>query len=222
MVDDSFWEVQSDESRVKTAIVEDFFVGWARIIGAHQKKQQGRVALAYADLFAGRGVYLDGNESTAMRITRRVVENDVWRASTQLFFNERDGELLAHLQTSLATIPRYDELALKPIFTNDEVDANYRGCLKALEGRPTFYFVDPFGYKGISLDMLSDLVESFGNDLIFFFNYLRIRGAVSGDPFVERMHEIFGDRAVALRQEVALLHGYRRGKDPRRHARRAV
>src|SRR5438093_921507 len=70
---EDFFKVQTEESRVKTDIVEHFFVGWARIIGNYQKKRGRVISLAYADLFAGRGVYEDGGEGTAVRVARQVV-----------------------------------------------------------------------------------------------------------------------------------------------------
>lgn len=206
----SFFEAQTDESRVKAEIVEAFFVGWARIIGGFQKRQRGPVSLGYADLFAGRGRYRDGAEGTALRVVRQILQNDTWRSSTQIFLNEPNANLRNELERAVTSLPRYDELRYPPIIRSDVVDAEYRECLSAFRNRPTLYFVDPFGYKEIALSFLKDLVSAWGNDLIFFFNFRRVNAAVPNQLFAPRIDALFGSRAEALRREVAPLHGYRR------------
>jgi len=209
---EDFFKVQTAESRVKTSIVEHFFVGWARIIGNFQKKQGRAVSLAYADLFAGRGVYEDGGEGTAVRVARQVVGNDTWRESTLMFFNEPDPKLHEVLKRSVLAVPRASELKHAPIFRNEVVAADYRSCLSELGGRPTLFFVDPFGYKEIALGLLHDLVaDGFGNDLVFFFNYRRVNAATSNSRFTKHMEEMFGaDRAAALAAQVRPLRGFKR------------
>jgi three-Cys-motif partner protein len=205
----AFFDVQTDESRVKTDIVENFFVSWAKVISGHQKKRHDPVALAYVDLFAGPGKYLDGSESTPLRILRQILKVDEWKSNTLLLFNEADEELLKGLRRNL---DEADAAALRvsPAFGSDVVTANYRGCLRHIEGRPALFFIDPWGYKGIALRLLRDFVSGFGNDLIFFFNYRRINAAVSNDLFAERMDELFGTRSQSLRRDVARLHGFAR------------
>jgi three-Cys-motif partner protein len=137
---ESFFKVQTQESRVKAEIVENFFVGWARIIGGYQKKKGEPVALAYADLFAGRGVYEDGGEGTAVRVARKVLGNDTWRAATVLFLNEPEARLREVLQRTVESLPRARELRFVPIFREDVVDADYRRCLSELGNRSTLFF----------------------------------------------------------------------------------
>ena len=45
---DNFFEESTEQSRIKAAIVRDYFWAWAKII---LKKQRGPIA--YVDLFAG-------------------------------------------------------------------------------------------------------------------------------------------------------------------------
>ena len=48
---DSFFEESTEQSRIKAAIVRDYFWAWAKIV---LNKQQGPIA--YVDLFAGPGL----------------------------------------------------------------------------------------------------------------------------------------------------------------------
>lgn len=208
-----FFHAPKDESRVKADIVEAFFVGWARIIGGYQKSQGRPVNLGYLDLFAGPGCYDDGTETTAIRVLNRVLENEDRRRGTRLVFNEWDGSLLERLESNVERVQREQNrrLSIDPIFTNEKVDPDYSSCLALIVGRPTLIFVDPWGYVGLTLRLLRDLVSlEFGNDLIFFFNYRRINAAVSNDLFRKHMDALFGSRSKALREQVSKLHGYPR------------
>lgn len=61
-------------------------------------------------------------------------------------------------------------------------------------------FVDPFGYRGLSLKIVNGVTKDWGCDCVFFFNYNRINAGIS-NPFVEaHIDSLFGrDRAEALR-----------------------
>ena len=58
---------------------------------------------------------------------------------------------------------------------------------------PTLFFVDPWGYKGLSLRLVNSVLKDWGCDCIFFFNYNRINMGLS-NPFVkEHMNALFGE-----------------------------
>lgn len=209
---DEFFHTPKEESRVKTDIVEAYFVGWARILSSYQKQKGDPVHLGYVDLFAGPGLYDDGTETTPIRILKRVLERDDWRAGTLLFFNEHNPVLLEALRSNVARVQDEERkrLRIEPMFRDATIDSDYDECIRYVNSRPTLSFVDPWGYVGLTLRLLRELVAGFGNDLIFFFNYRRIRAAVSNEVFKSRMDELFGSRADALRAEVADLHGIER------------
>jgi three-Cys-motif partner protein len=209
---DEFFHAQKDESRVKTDIVEAYFVAWARILGGHQKQRREPLHLGYVDLFAGPGCYDDGTETTPVRILSRVLDNEDWRNGTLLLFNERNPALLYALGENVERVQQEKgkRLGIEPIFHDLTIDSGYSECLSYVKNRPTLFFVDPWGYVGITLRLLRDLAIGFGNDLIFFFNYRRVRAAVSNDLFKSRMDDLFGSRSEALRRQVGELHGVER------------
>src|SRR5207248_10024637 len=47
-------------------------------------------------------------------------------------------------------------------------------CSSDLPNGSTFLFVDPFGYKGLSLQLVNSVIKDWGCDCVFFFNYNRI------------------------------------------------
>ena len=65
---------------------------------------------------------------------------------------------------------------------------------------PTLVFLDPCGYKGLSLKLIAGVLGGFGNDCIFFFNYSRINMKLDLAIMNRSVDEFFEpDRAKALR-----------------------
>jgi len=68
---------------------------------------------------------------------------------------------------------------------------------------PTFSFIDPFGYKGLSLGLVQGAIKDWGSDCVFFFNYNRINAGISNELVDEHIDALFGaERAARLRAVV--------------------
>jgi hypothetical protein len=68
---------------------------------------------------------------------------------------------------------------------------------------PTFSFIDPFGYKGLSWALVRSVIKDWGSDCVFFFNYSRINAGVSNPRVFPHMAALFGtENFQALREEV--------------------
>ncbi len=76
---------------------------------------------------------------------------------------------------------------------------------------PTLLFVDPWGYKGLSLNLVNSVLKDWGCDCIFFFNYNRINMGLNNDKVKEHMDMLFGEeRANNLRDKSLALNKYDR------------
>jgi GMT-like protein len=68
---------------------------------------------------------------------------------------------------------------------------------------PSFSFIDPFGYKGLSLNIIKGVIKDWGCDCVFFFNYNRINAGLSNQAVEEHLDALFGkDRADDLRRRI--------------------
>jgi three-Cys-motif partner protein len=68
---------------------------------------------------------------------------------------------------------------------------------------PTLFFLDPWGYKGLSLQIVNAVLKDWGCDCIFFFNYNRINMGLTNPAVQEHMNALFGEkRADQLRTEL--------------------
>jgi three-Cys-motif partner protein len=75
---------------------------------------------------------------------------------------------------------------------------------------PTLLFADPWGYKGLTMNLFSDVLKQWGCEVIFFFNYSRINAAMTHKGVKRHINSLFGEkRAERIREEFV-----RFGKDP--------
>ncbi|NBH01622.1 three-Cys-motif partner protein TcmP, partial [Escherichia coli] len=129
---------------------------------------------AYIDLFAGPGRYKNGSKSTPIKVLETAISNPDMQNMLVTVFNDADAECINSLQESINSIPGIENLKYKPQVINHEVGENIVKTFNERKLVPTFFFVDPWGYKGLSLQLINSVVKNWGCDCIFFFNYNRI------------------------------------------------
>jgi hypothetical protein len=71
------------------------------------------------------------------------------------------------------------------------VDDHIADHLRGAELPPTLTFLDPFGYKGLTNQLIQSVLKDFGCEVIFFFNYNRVNAGISNDDVAEHMESLF-------------------------------
>ena len=201
-MDTSFFEEQLMQSQVKTAIVSRYFVQWASVI-ANTQKVQGGDRIAYIDLFSGPGRYKDGTVSTPIMILDTAIKSDLFRDRLVTVFNDRDKNNTDSLQTEIKALPGIDSLKHQPQIFTMEVGEEIENSFRKMKLIPTLLFVDPWGYKGLSLKLINSVLKDWGCESIFFFNYNRISMGINNDFVKPHMVSLFGeDRTESLRSDL--------------------
>ena len=205
MATEHFFDESSEQSAVKTAIVSKYFDFWAKVIIPQVLKSQEK-KIAYLDLFAGPGRYKDGTKSTPLFILEKAINDPTMSQVLVTIFNDKDEKNAQSLQTAIDAIPGIEKLKFRPVIWNKEVGSEMVKEFSSMRLVPTLFFVDPWGYKGLSLQLVNSVLKDWGCDCIFFFNYNRINMGLT-NPFVhEHMNALFGeDRAELLRKKLATL-----------------
>src|SRR5262249_778651 len=68
---------------------------------------------------------------------------------------------------------------------------------------PILAFIDPWGYKGLTLRLVDAFLRDWGCDCIFFFNYARINAGLSNPKVRQHMAALFGEaQAEQLQKEL--------------------
>lgn len=198
------FEEQKEQSAIKTEIVTKYFNAWAKILSVRFPK------IAYIDLFAGPGVYEDGTKSTPVIITENVLNNPSFISKTQLYFNEMNTEHYNKLKNTITGLEGIDKLTHQPVFHNNEIDYDTPKSFMKTK-IPAFCFLDPAGYKGLSLDLIYSFGKDSGTDVIFFFNYNDINRGITNPKVTSEMIHLFGSlRYKSLLSKIENQHGQNR------------
>jgi three-Cys-motif partner protein len=208
MTGNSFFDEQKEQSLIKARIVEKYFWVWAKVVipTLKSKRSASEPRIAYIDLFAGAGRYKDGSKSTPVKVLETAIADPDMRNMLVSIFNDADAENVNSLQKAIDSIPGIENLKYRPQILNHEVGDNVVKTFQERRLVPTLFFVDPWGYKGLSLQLINSVVKDWGCDCIFFFNYNRINMGLSNDAVKEHMNALFGKvRADQVREKLNKL-----------------
>jgi len=196
-VDNSFFQEQREQSLIKARIVSKYFSEWAYVMLGSQKKYPNYPQrMAYIDLFAGPGRYDDQSKSTPLLVLEKVLASSDLIERMITMFNDKDPENVKSLKTAIAQLDGIEKLKFQPEIYNEEFGDEISKIFSESKLIPTFFFVDPWGYKGLSLNLVSSIIKDWGCDCVFFFNYNRINMGINNDFVKTHMISLFGDEQL--------------------------
>ncbi|HRN51841.1 MAG TPA: three-Cys-motif partner protein TcmP [Anaerolineales bacterium] len=187
----NFFDESQEQSRVKAEIVAKYFWAWAKVILPTAKRHN--VNMAYIDLFAGPGRYKDGAKSTPLLVLERALTDEELCRRLITIFNDADQRNTQDLEGAISTLEGIGSLVHKPLVRNSEVGREIVQMFTQMRLVPTLFFVDPWGYKGLSLQLIGSVLKDWGCDCIFFFNYNRINMGLTNELVKEHMDALFGE-----------------------------
>lgn len=202
MKDNNFFEKQTPSSKIKASIISEYFPSYCNIITKIHKPKEIR----YIDLFAGPGIYEDGNPSTPILIARGCNKSDFLRQNVRMYFNDNEyKEALEH--NFYKEFPK-GTFAHEPFFADRTVGEAGKItdflCKSTMNNNkndyPSLLFIDPFGYKGIETTVLSQFLSYWGNEIFLFVNTKRIHPALENDKFEPLMKDLFPSTLEQMRQ----------------------
>ena len=181
MTTETFFQSQKPQSYVKARIVSNYFWIWAKVILSIMTKRKRLGPIHYLDLFCGPGRYGDGHPSTPLMILEKALRDPEISKHLRMTFNDEEKSLVDRLEQEIQQFPNIENLSNRPVFLNQAAETiRLKDFYPSFPNNvwPTLLFVDPFGYKGISPDLLS-LVNSWGCDAIVFLNFHQVNRAVT-------------------------------------------
>ena len=206
MTNANFFDESKLQSQVKSAIVSKYFDAWSKIMISTQNRFGNQKKIAYIDLFAGPGRYSDGTTSTPLLVLEKAIKDEDLRQRLVTIFNDKDERNTSSLSKAIKELSGIETLKYQPQVKTQEVGKEIVDMFKAMQLIPTLLFVDPWGYKGLSLRLVNSVVKDWGCECIFFFNYNRINMGLNNDAVQEHMNALFGEaRADHLRAQLAPL-----------------
>ncbi|HUD57069.1 MAG TPA: three-Cys-motif partner protein TcmP [Terracidiphilus sp.] len=164
-MDQNFFDESREQSQIKARIISKYFWAWAKVIIPSAKRRDNRIA--YIDLFAGPGRYRDGTMSTPLKILEQAIADPDMSRMLVTLFNDKDTNNARELETAIASLPGIEKLKYKPTVENQEIGTEIIQLFSKMNMVPTFFFVDPWGYKGLSLGLVNSVLKNWGCDCIF-------------------------------------------------------
>ena len=186
---------------MKADIVASYFAAWSSIMAKRAER------IGYFDFFAGPGRYKGGETSTPLLILKRAIASKDLAARLVTVFNDANPEFTKSLQEEIDQLEGIERLTYKPqVFTGEITDELVEQYEK-MQTIPALSFIDPWGYKGLSLRLIRAVIKDWGCEVIFFFNYNRINMGITNEIVEDHMAALFGeDRLEVLRQEIETLN----------------
>jgi three-Cys-motif partner protein len=163
--------------------------------------------LAYIDLFCGPGKYEDGAVSTPLLVLEHVIATPDLQDKVVAVFNDAEPDRTAELDRNIKALPGIDTLKHQPQIRTGEVDDELVQEFASIDMVPAFSFIDPFGYKGVTLELLEALMKGWGSDMVLFFPFDRINAALTNPRVTQHVDALFGkERADRLRELTSGMH----------------
>lgn len=179
-----FTNARTPASQVKSRIAIKTFLAWSGVMLSRRP-----VALRYLDLYCGKGLYDDGTPSTPVELFEKVAAHETLPSLLQMIFNDRKKKYVFNLRDHLIAHPGFASMKHKPQFSFGPVSQDLiAGLRSGIIPTPTFAFLDPFGYKGVTQDVIRMVLQDFGCDVLFFFSYHAIKRVLSNPNNMLRGH----------------------------------
>lgn len=208
------WEIPAHTS-AKHEMLRRYLGAWFGIFGRSQWQQRAN----YIDGFAGPGVYESGEPGSPVIALRTLLEHTSFASMATHFnflFNEGDPERADILRDQVEAVRV--EAGGWPGNVNVQVcNDNFFDLGEELLGAmepgkvlaPTFFFIDPFGYKDVPLSLIRRLLDHKGCELLFYFDFNSVNRFGTAHVVDPTLTEYFGTDAFQ--------HAPKSG-DPRRAA----
>lgn len=192
---DKFFKEAKPHSIVKMKIASKYFGIWAQII----KRTVGH-DLTYLDLYSGPGRYEDGTPGTPLRILDQVNSISGLTSKMRMYFYENDRTLYDRLLKAINDHPVTSKMVGRIEIHNTEVGRSILPKLQLSSG--TFCFIDPCGFKGVSMDLLSKVTKGWGCDCLFFLSTSGIRRNVDREDLRGDLIDLLGNQGLEQLKEV--------------------
>lgn len=128
-----------------------------------------------------------------------MIKTPVLRDAVQLIFNDESADFMQELKNHIAATPGVETLRYMPDLRNRTIDRGTVQRIKQVDV-PALIFADPWGYQGVSMDLIEAALSHWGSDFMFFFNYNRINMNLGSHTMTGPINEFFrADLATKLR-----------------------
>lgn len=189
------WELPP-HTGAKHAIVREYLVRWFPIMTTVSEK------LIYFDGFAGPGRYESGEDGSPLIALKALLEHSKLEDISRVVFvfveqdRERHASLADELETLRASVggwPSNVEVVHRHGSFVDEAGEIVRVLNeKGVTMAPTFALIDPFGFKGVPMSLIAELLKHPKCELLFNLIFNSVTRHVHNEKVEHHMLELLG------------------------------
>ena len=182
----------SEHTKVKHEIFSKYIKTWGNILGGYHN-------LNIFDCFAGRGRYTDGSEGSPLKILSilrnlKMYQNKPENANCY-FIEENENncnDLCAEVKKFTDQNSCNDWLNIQIYHGEfaEKVNKILRDCGKNVS--PAFFFLDPFGFNGIPLEIIKMLMEYSKAEVFITFMTRDVNRFLESPPHSSSIQVLFG------------------------------
>jgi three-Cys-motif partner protein len=207
-----FHNEQTSSNALKSLIVSTYYAKWIEIMMYTHEKNGNQMLFGYIDLYAGAGMFKDGSYGTALSVMNKIVNSDKQLKYVKTIFNDMHKKSIQQLSGCIDDICSKHDFAHKPEFNNIIVDASLVNKIFSAINYPTLLFLDPFGFKGLSLKAIQQGIQKFGCDCFVFFNYIGIFREFHKDTSDNQLELLFGESFQSIKNQLKYLNPHEKEK----------
>lgn len=209
------WEYK-EHTEVKHKILEKYLSTWITILGKWNER------ICYFDCFAGRGEYDDGTFGSPVRAIKIAHRKAKDYGEMTLTFIEKDTENYNNLKHVLEVTRQKNENPDKITFymINSDFSTAATQIFHYIDSKseiiaPSLFFVDPFGYSGVPLDIIKKILSYPKTEVFFTFMVSSITRFITHKPISKTLTALFGTDAwegiiEKPNKEITLVELYRK------------
>lgn len=184
-------------TKAKHDLLLRYLAAWFPIMGRRMRKA------IVLDAFAGPGRYDKGEPGSPVLVLNTLLEHRDFHNWSScefvLLFNELDperfeslGQVLAELREDVDPWPANVRLLEPQNLSFEDLGRSMLDSLKGNNMAPTFAFIDPFGYKGLPLDLVAELVSFRMCELFIYFDFNSVNRFATAGIVDHHFDRLFG------------------------------
>ncbi len=194
--DEVLWERQP-HTAAKHEMLRRYLGAWFGIFGNHPRHRRVNII----DGFAGPGVYSGGEPGSPVIAVKTLLGHSGFASMNDTQFNflfvEQRQDRVDHLERELAALrgPAWPVNVGVSVERGNFFEVGQQLLDAMPDGRslaPTFFFIDPFGYKDVPLSLIRQLLAYGGCELFFYFDFNSVNRFGTSGVVDEAFEAYFG------------------------------
>ncbi|KHL96797.1 hypothetical protein QW71_05225 [Paenibacillus sp. IHB B 3415] len=165
---DNHFNHKDIQTHLKHILLEDYLKNWSQVF-ANANYGKKIKTVNFVDGFAGRGYFDDGKMgSPQIAINRLLNFQNILQAeySNDLRFKFYNVEYNTEYHQELEKIRLRSPYPHQIQNFSGKFEDHLDTLIHYTQGKPTFYFIDPFGYKGVNMNDMHRIIQQPSNELL--------------------------------------------------------